>query len=66
MGLKFADVPNGLAPLPRCQLGCLFPEDPQLGGFKYTPQNKHGSPENGGPLEKEIPIGKPNRFQDPC
>ena len=21
----------------------------------YTPQNKHGSPENGGPLEKEIP-----------
>ena len=22
---------------------------------KYTPQNKHGSPENGGPLEKEIP-----------
>ena len=21
----------------------------------YTPQNKHGSPENGGPLEREIP-----------
>ena len=25
--------------------------------MRYTPQNKHGSPENGGPLEKEIPIG---------
>ena len=28
--------------------------------FEYTPQNKHGSPENGGPLEKEIPIGNPS------
>ena len=32
---------------------------------RYTPQNKHGSPENGGPLEKEIPIGN-HHFQVPC
>ena len=36
-----------------------------MGYFTYTPQNKHGSPENGGPLEKEIPIGN-HHFQVPC
>ena len=33
---------------------------------QYTsPQKKHGSPENGGPLEKEIPIGN-HHFQFPA
>ena len=30
----------------------------------FTHQNKHGLPENGGPLEKEIPIGN-HHFQVP-
>ncbi len=34
-------------------------------GGVAPPQNKHGSPENGGPLEKEIPIGN-HHFQVPC